>query len=117
MAGRTLRYASGTSVRLTATPRSGSRFKEWRERLHRHQLVLHRQDEREQGGAGGFVRTTATSYRLTVTDAGDGSSQAGLAPAIACSLNGGAPSGTCSASYPPGELPPGIHAPPGRMRR
>lgn len=102
----TLRYANNTSVRLTATPQPGSRFKEWRNACTGTSTTCTVTMSANKAVRAVFARSTATSFRLSVTGAGDGdgsvASQAGLSPAIACSLSGGAPSGACSATYSSG---------------
>jgi hypothetical protein len=103
----TLRYANNTSVRLTATASAGSKFKEWRNACTGTSPSCTVRMSENKAVRAVFVRTTATSYRLNVTGGGDGSgtvtSQSGLTPAIACTINGAAtPTGTCSATYPGG---------------
>jgi uncharacterized repeat protein (TIGR02543 family) len=103
----TLRYANNTSVRLTATPSPGSRFKEWRNACTGTSTSCTVRMDANKAVRAIFQRTTATSFRLNISSGGEGSgtvtSQAGLSPAISCSLNGGAtPTGTCSATYPSG---------------
>ncbi len=103
----TLRYANNTSVPLTATPSPGSAFKEWRNACtgtNPSCTVLMNQN---RGVRAVFRRTTSAAFQLTVTGNGNGNgtvaSQAGLAPAIACGVVGGAASsGACSAGYPSG---------------
>ena len=100
----TLRYANNTAVRLTATPSPGSRFKEWRNGCTGTSTSCTVRMDQNRSVRAVFQRTTASSFRLSVTGGGDGSgtvtSQAGLAPAIDCSVTGGAPAGTCSGTYP-----------------
>ncbi len=100
----TLRYNNNTSLILTANPAPGSKFKEWRNACTGTRTTCTVAMGQNRTVRAVFQRTTAPSYRLNLTGGGDGggsiASQTGLAPAIACSLNGGAtPAGTCSASY------------------
>ena len=102
----TFRYANNTTVRLTATPSSGSAFKEWRNACTGSNPVCTVRMDQNRSVRAVFKRTGATTFRLTVTGEGDGSgsvtSQAGLSPAIACDLSGGSPAGACSGNYPGG---------------
>jgi len=103
----TLQYARNTSVVLTATPSPGSAFKEWRNACTGTNPTCTVRMDLNRAVRAVFRRTTTASLRLNVTGGGDGNgtvtSQAGLAPAIACGLNGGGtPTGTCSGNYPSG---------------
>jgi hypothetical protein len=101
----TLSYDKNTSVRLTATPDPGSKFKEWRNACTGTGTSCTVQMDVNRAVRAVFQRTGAASFQLNVTGGGNGSgtvtSQAGLSPAIACALDGGGTStGTCSGSYP-----------------
>jgi hypothetical protein len=93
-------YAFNTSVTLTATPTGGGSFTNWSGACT---------------GAGTCVVVisqsravtatfTAAPQTLTLTAAGTGSgsvaSQAGLSPAIACSIVNTSTAGSCNATYP-----------------
>ena len=93
-------YPFNTGVTLTATPTGGGTFGGW---------------SGSCGGSGtcgvtmsqarGATATfTAPAQTLTVSGAGSGNgtvtSQAGLSPAINCTITAGVTSGTCSQSYP-----------------
>jgi hypothetical protein len=99
----TLRYANGTRVRLTATPSPGSAFKEWRNACTGTNPSCTVRMDANKAVRAVFRRSATTSFQLNVTGGGTGggtvTSQAGLVPAINCTLSGGAPSGSCSARY------------------
>ena len=99
----TLRYTNGTLVRLTATPSPGSAFKEWRNACTGTTSSCTVRMDANKAVRAVFRRSATTSFRLNVTGGGDGSgtvtSQAGLTPAINCTISSGAASDSCSASY------------------
>jgi uncharacterized repeat protein (TIGR02543 family) len=99
----TLRYTNGTLVRLTATASPGSAFKEWRNACTGTNPSCTVRMDANKAVRAVFRRSGTMSFRLNVTGGGDGSgtvtSQAGLTPAINCTISGGATSDSCSASY------------------
>jgi hypothetical protein len=95
------KYALNTSVVLTATPTGGSTFNGWSESCSGTgscTVVM------SQTRAATASFTAPGPQTLTVSGGGTGSgtvtSQAGLAPAINCTITNGVASGTCSQSYP-----------------
>ena len=93
-------YPWGTAVTLTGTGTGGSTFSGWSGACGgtRHLPGLDDAGARRHGGF------TAPPQTLTVSGAGTGNgtvtSQAGLTPAINCTITAGVASGTCSQSYP-----------------
>ena len=99
-------YPRYTVVQLTATAAAGSSFKEWGGACTGTGRVCSVNMSANKTARAVFRRTSASAFQLTVLGGGDGggtvSSQVGLTPAIACTVNAGAVSGSCTQSYPIG---------------
>ena len=103
----TVVYNKNTSVTLTATPSPGNKFKEWKNGCTGASPSCTVVLSTNKAVRAVFQRTGTATFRLNVSGAGNGggivTSQAGLAPAIACNLNGtGTPTGSCNGNYTSG---------------
>ena len=65
-------YANNTTVRLTATAATGSKFKEWRNACTGSNPTCTVRMSAGKAVRAVFQRTAATSFRLNVTGSGDG---------------------------------------------
>ena len=94
-------YPWGTSVTLTRAVTGGSTFSGWSGACSGTGSTCIVSMTQARSVSAGF---TAPPQTLTVSGAGTGSgtvtSQAGLTPAINCTITGGVASGACSQSYP-----------------
>jgi Tol biopolymer transport system component len=93
-------YPLGTVVTLTATGTAGSSFNGWSGSCGGATCSV----TMSQARAASAAFTAPLPQTLTVSGAGTGNgtvtSQAGLVPAINCTITGGVASGACSQSYP-----------------
>lgn len=99
-------YPRHTTVTLTATPAPGSTLKEWRNGCTGSALTCTVTLSTNKSVRAVFRGSAVTTFRVNVAGGGTGNgtvtSQAGLTPAIACSISNGALTGDCSHSYPSG---------------
>ena len=99
-------YPQGTVVQLTAVPDPGFTFKEWTGPCTGTNPTCNLTMSITRNVKAHFKGPTVPRFQVNVSGAGTGggtvTSQPTLAPNIACTLNAGTPTGTCSRPYPSG---------------
>ena len=100
-------YPRNTTVTLTATAAAGSTLKEWRGACTGSAPTCTVSLGTNKNVRAVFAGSSVATFRVNVTGGGTGNgtvtSQAGLTPAIACTItNGTTLTGDCSRSYPSG---------------